>query len=134
LHYEKNREGVSSGDATEGKKQAGPMNGMKNETPPVRVKQDWQSYAEAVVSKKVTIDKFGIQTAGEGDPKLHKESVQYIEIMAKNHVLQKMEILPFHNQESITHNIKEILLSLQKEIANCLLKLELGWGNKRKET
>lgn len=51
------------------------------------------------------------------------------------HVLQQREILALHNQENITIGIKEILLSLQKEIASCLLKLEMGWawGNKGKE-
>lgn len=26
--------------------------------------------------------------------------------------------------------LKEILLSLQREVASCLYKLEMGWGNK----
>lgn len=65
---------------------------------------------------------------------MHKKSAQYVEITVGNHVWQKMDILSFYNQGSFTHGIKEILLSLQKEIANCLFKLELGWGNKGKET
>ncbi|KAE8100207.1 hypothetical protein FH972_018132 [Carpinus fangiana] len=70
LHYEKNREGVSSGDATEGKKQAGPTSGMKKETLPMGVKQDRQSYTEAVVNEKVMVNEFGIQAAGTEGKKL----------------------------------------------------------------
>jgi 2-C-methyl-D-erythritol 4-phosphate cytidylyltransferase len=54
--------------------------------------------------------------------------VQYKEIAAKNLALHKLEFL--EHQESI----KEILLSLQKQITSYLNKLDLGWGNKEKET
>jgi hypothetical protein len=68
------------------------------------------------------------QAAGEVAPKLSKERAQYKEITAKNLALQDMECL--ENQESI----KEMLISLQKQISSYLRKLELGWGKKEKET
>jgi hypothetical protein len=55
-----------------------------------------------------------------------------MERLGGDHVLHQMEIMTFNNQENIS-SIKEILVSLQKDVASCLCKLEMGWGNKGKE-
>jgi hypothetical protein len=85
----------------------------------------------AVVGEKVTTRDIA-QATSEGGPKLSKEGANVMERLGGDHVLQQMEILTRNNQENITL-IKDILLSLQKDVASCLLKLEMGWGNKGKE-
>jgi hypothetical protein len=60
------------------------------------------------------------------------EGAKIKEIAAENIAMQKIELLESQKQESIMQGIKESLLSLQKEIASCLIKLDLGWGNKEK--
>jgi hypothetical protein len=90
------------------------------------------------------------KAAGEGNSKLAMEGAQFMEIttgdhamqqmkittgdhamqqmkiMLGNHAMQQMKILEPHSKEDFTRGLKEILISLQKEIASCLYKLEMG--------
>lgn len=76
----------------------------------------------------------GTHAACDGASKLVLEVAKSMDpvIVSGDHVLQQIEILAPNNKEGYTHGLKEILLSLQKEIANCLHKLEMGWGDKVK--
>jgi hypothetical protein len=56
------------------------------------------------------------------------EGAHILERLGGDHVLQQLEILKRNNQEITL--IKDILISLQKDVASCLHMLETGWGKK----
>jgi hypothetical protein len=145
MHYEKNREGVSTEEDSEGRKQKKQPCGETKETQLVG-HSDRRSYAAAVVRGKITAGDF-TQATSEGGTIPSKEGanvkerlggdhVQHkmegafraniMERLGGDHVLQQMEILTRNNQEITL--IKDILISLQKDVASCLQRLEMGWG------
>jgi hypothetical protein len=124
LHHEKQKQEVSLAETLERETGGGQNSGVYEETKCMAL-QVQRSYAEAVVGDQVTGGALDLQAAGEGVPRLSKEREQYKESVTENHTMQDMEYL--ENQE----DIKETLLSLQKQISSYLRKLELGWGKKR---
>jgi hypothetical protein len=56
------------------------------------------------------------------------EGAHILERLGGDHVLQQLEILKRNNQEITL--IKDVLISLQKDVASCLHMLEMGWGKK----
>jgi hypothetical protein len=122
LHHEKQREKVSLVEESEGKK-GGLISGGTHEIKQLETKVQ-RSYAEMVKGEQGPTDALAPQVAGEVVANSSKEGAQF---MAENLAGQNME-RP-ENKESI----KEFLLSLQKQISNCLRRLDLGWGEDEKE-
>jgi hypothetical protein len=143
MHYEKDREGVSTGVVSEGMKQKQQSCGETKESQPVGTLAR-RSYAAAVVGEKV-MDGDCTEATGEGGQSPSKagvnvterlggdhvqqkrEDAHILERLGGDHVLQQLEILKRNKEITI---IKEILISLQTDVANCLHMLELGWGKK----
>jgi hypothetical protein len=86
-----------------------------------------------VQSEKSLVNLAGekIKVAGEGLPKTIMEGAQIKEVTAGNHAMQQMKNLEYLSKEDFTRGLKEILISFQKEIANCLYKLEMGCESKK---
>jgi hypothetical protein len=122
MHHEKQRKMILPAGALVGKKEQ--SNGVPKAKTQVGI-----TYAAAVVGEKVMVGE--TQVAGDGVSKLDLEGANYTaKITPGDHVKQRPEILTTQYQGGDTQILKDILLSLQKEVASCLYKLEMGWGNK----
>jgi hypothetical protein len=121
MHHEKQRKMILPAGALVGKKEQ--SNGVPKAKTQVGI-----TYAAAVVGEKVMAGE--TQVAGDGISKLDLEGANYKAISPGDHVQQRPEILTTQFQGGDTQVLKEILLSLQKEVASCLYKMEMGWGNK----
>jgi hypothetical protein len=141
MHYEKDREGVSTGVVLEGMKQKQQSCGETKESQPVGTLAR-RSYAAAVVGEKVMAgdcteatgeggqfpSKAGVNVTerlGGDQVQQKREDAHILERLGGDHILQQLEILKRNNKET-----KEILISLKTDVANCLHMLELGWGKK----
>jgi hypothetical protein len=123
MHHEKQRKMILPAGAPVGKKEQ--LNGVHKAKTQVGI-----TYAVAVVGEKVMAGE--TQVTGDGVSKLDLEGANSTEICPGDHVQQRPEILTLQYQGGDMHGLKEILLSLQREVASCLYKLEMGWGNKGK--
>ncbi|KAE8022755.1 hypothetical protein FH972_008530 [Carpinus fangiana] len=65
--------------------------------------------------------------AGDGASKMVLEGANFPGICSGDHAHQEPAMLRPQYQGEITQGLKESLLSLQREVANCLYKLEMGW-------
>jgi hypothetical protein len=119
-----NAAAVVGGKATAGETQAA-GDGVQKAKPPVGI-----THAVAVVGGKDIAGE--TQVAGEGASKLVLEGAKFTAICPGDHAQQESTILRPQYQGEDTQGLKEILLSLQREAASCLCKLEMGWGNKGK--
>jgi hypothetical protein len=145
MHYEKKREGVSTEEDSEERKQKKQPCGETKETQLVGPSER-RSYAAAVVRGKITAGDF-TQATSEGGTIPSKEGENVTERLGRDHVqhkmegafranimerlggdqvLQQMEILTRNNLEISL--IKDILISLQTDVTSCLQRLEMGWG------
>jgi hypothetical protein len=155
IHHEKHRQKIGAAGASVGKKAQ--SCGVQQTKPPVGI-----TYAAAVVGEKAMAgetqdagvgmqkaktpvgilhaeaavggkDMVGVtQVAGEGASKLVLEGAKFTGICAGDFAQPESTILRPQYQGEDTQGLKEILLSLQREVASCLYKLEMGWGNKGK--
>jgi hypothetical protein len=155
IHHEKNRQKIGADRELVGKKEQ--SSGEQQTKPPVKI-----TYAAAVVGEKAMAcetktagdgvqkakTSLGImhaeamvggkemagktQVAGEGPSKLVSEGAKISAICSGDHAQSDCAILRPQNQGEDIQGIKEILISLQREVSSCLYKLEMGWGNKGK--
>jgi hypothetical protein len=155
IHHEKNRQKIGADRELVGKKEQ--SSGVQQTKPPVKI-----TYAAAVVGEKAMAGEtktagdgvqkaktsLGImhaeamvggkemagktQVAGEGPSKLVSEGAKISAICSGDHAQADCAILRPQNQGEDIQGMKEILISLQREVTSCLYKLEMGWGNKGK--
>jgi hypothetical protein len=111
LHYEKQREMKSFVEALVGKKTVGKKSGEEKEKLPVGI-----TYAAAVVGEKAIAGKTHI--AGEGVSNL--EGTNSIEVVPGDHAKHQREIVAPQYQGEDMQGLKEMLVSLQKDISSCL--------------
>jgi hypothetical protein len=126
LHYEKQREVKSPAEAPVGKKTVGQKSGWGKEKLPMGL----MYAAAAVVCEKAIASE--TQTADEGVSKV-LEGTKSTAFVPEDHVQHQSETLAPQYQGDDIQGLKEMLASLQKEIANCLQKLEMGWATKEKD-
>jgi hypothetical protein len=155
IHQEKNRQKIGADRELVGKKEQ--SSGVQQTKPQVKI-----TYAAAVVGEKAMAGEtqtagdgvqkektsLGIthaeamvggkemagktQVAGEGPSKLVSEGANISAICSGDHTQPDGAILRPQNQGEDIQGIKEILISLQREVSSCLYKLEMGVGNKGK--
>jgi hypothetical protein len=155
MHHEKQRQLSVAAGASVGKKEQ--LNGVQKVKSPLGI-----TYAAAVAGEKTMagvsqIAGDGVQkmqspegstsaaaavgdkeipgetkVAGDGASKLVLERANLPAICSRDHAPQDSANLRPQYQGEVTQSLKEILLSLQREVASCLYKLEMGWGNKEK--